>query len=161
MNHTLLEDRIPQTVHKLNVANCFCDGKSSPAIFGDEVTQYYDCLGAALDFDWDSCMRRATTWMIRKRRGQSMFAAETEGNTDESTQTTSVDKTTNVKGHLIYCKVLEHTNHSTVARFGSDGLKVLWPRGVHEEKVLEFYSDAMVTNDDGLKEKLGNDFYNI
>ncbi|CAG2062378.1 unnamed protein product [Timema podura] len=74
---------------------------------------------------------------------------------------TSVDKTTNVKGHLIYCKVLEHTNHSTVARFGSDGLKVLWPRGVHEKKVLEFYSDAMVTNNDGLKEKLGNDFYNI
>nr|CAD7586095.1 unnamed protein product [Timema genevievae] len=30
-----------------------------------------------------SCMHRATTWMIRKRHGQSMFATETKGNTDE------------------------------------------------------------------------------
>jgi hypothetical protein len=38
--------------------------------------------------------------------------------------------------------VLEHTNHSTVARFVNDGLKVLWPQSVHEEKVLLLYSDT-------------------
>jgi hypothetical protein len=38
--------------------------------------------------------------------------------------------------------VLEHTNHSTVARFVNDGLKVLWPQSVQEEKVLVLYSDA-------------------
>jgi hypothetical protein len=37
-------------------------------------------------------------------------------------------------------KVLHCTNHSTVARFVND--KVLWPTGIHEEKVLIFYSDA-------------------
>jgi hypothetical protein len=30
------------------------------------------------------------------------------------------------KSFLIFSKVLEHTNHSTVARFVNDGLKVLW-----------------------------------
>jgi hypothetical protein len=44
--------------------------------------------------------------------------------------------------HLICSKVLHHTNHSTVARFVNDGLKMLWPTGVHEEKVQILYSDA-------------------
>jgi hypothetical protein len=35
-----------------------------------------------------------------------------------------------------------HTNHSTVARFVNDGLKVLWPQSVQEEKVLVLYLDA-------------------
>jgi hypothetical protein len=38
--------------------------------------------------------------------------------------------------------VLEHTNHSTVARFVNDGLKVLWPKSLQEEMVLVLYSDA-------------------
>ncbi|KAJ8868828.1 hypothetical protein PR048_030369 [Dryococelus australis] len=33
-------------------------------------------------------------------------------------------------------------NHATVARFVNDGLKVLWPDGIQEEKVLVLYSDA-------------------
>nr|CAD7452873.1 unnamed protein product [Timema tahoe] len=37
-----------------------------------------------------SCMQRATTWMIRKRRVQSMFATETEGNTDKRVHTISI-----------------------------------------------------------------------
>jgi hypothetical protein len=39
-------------------------------------------------------------------------------------------------------RVLEHTNHSTVARFVKDGLKVLQPQSVQEEKVLVLYLDA-------------------
>lgn len=73
----------------------------------------------------------------------------------------AVDETTDVKGRyvanlvigkldgeesptpfLISSKVLEHTNHATVARFVNDGLKVLWPEGVQEDKVLVLYSDA-------------------
>nr|CAD7396695.1 unnamed protein product [Timema poppensis] len=34
-----------------------------------------------------SCLQRATTWMIRKRRLQSMFATETEENTDKHART--------------------------------------------------------------------------
>jgi hypothetical protein len=44
--------------------------------------------------------------------------------------------------HLICFKVLHHTNHSTVARLVNDGLKLLCPIRVHEEKVLILYSDA-------------------
>jgi hypothetical protein len=43
--------------------------------------------------------------------------------------------------HLNCLKVLHHTNHSTLARFVNDGFKVLWPTGVHEEKVLILYSN--------------------
>jgi hypothetical protein len=42
--------------------------------------------------------------------------------------------------HLICSKVLHHKNHSTLARFVKDGLKMLWPTGVHEENVLILYS---------------------
>jgi hypothetical protein len=38
--------------------------------------------------------------------------------------------------------VLEHTNHSTVAQFVNDGLKVLWPQSIQEVKVLLLYLDA-------------------
>jgi hypothetical protein len=44
--------------------------------------------------------------------------------------------------HFICSKVLHRTYHSTVTRFLNDGLKMLWPAGVHEEKVLILYSDA-------------------
>jgi hypothetical protein len=37
---------------------------------------------------------------------------------------------------------LEKTNHSTVARFINDGLKLLWPLGENDEKVLLMLSDA-------------------
>jgi hypothetical protein len=43
--------------------------------------------------------------------------------------------------HLIFFKVLHHTNHSTAARFVNDVLKMLWYIRVHE-KVLILYSDA-------------------
>jgi hypothetical protein len=43
--------------------------------------------------------------------------------------------------HLICSKVLLHISHSTVARFANDGFKLLWPAGVHEEKVLFLYAD--------------------
>jgi hypothetical protein len=36
--------------------------------------------------------------------------------------------------HLIFSKVLHHTNHSTVARFVNEGRKVSWPTRVHEVK---------------------------
>jgi hypothetical protein len=44
--------------------------------------------------------------------------------------------------NLICSKVQHHSNHSTVARFVKDGLKVWWPTRVHEEKMLILYSDA-------------------
>jgi hypothetical protein len=44
--------------------------------------------------------------------------------------------------HLIFSKVLHHSNHSTVAGFVNDRLKVLWSVGVHKEKVLILHSDA-------------------
>jgi hypothetical protein len=37
------------------------------------------------------------------------------------------------KSFFILSKVPEHTDHSTVARFVNDGLKVLWPESVQEE----------------------------
>jgi hypothetical protein len=43
---------------------------------------------------------------------------------------------------LIFYKVLEHTNHSTVAGFVNDGLKVLWPQSIKKERVLVLYSDS-------------------
>jgi len=43
---------------------------------------------------------------------------------------------------LLTCKVSEKTNHSTVARFINDGLKLLWPLGGNDEKVLLMLSDA-------------------
>ena len=53
-----------------------------------------------------------------------------------------LDSENPAKPYLIYCKPLDQTNHSTVARFINDGLKVLWPNGVKEEKVLLLYTDA-------------------
>jgi hypothetical protein len=44
--------------------------------------------------------------------------------------------------HLICFKFICHINHSTVARFVNDGLKVLWPTGVHEKNVPILYSYA-------------------
>jgi hypothetical protein len=44
--------------------------------------------------------------------------------------------------HFICSKVLHHTDYSTVAKFVNDGLKALWPTGVHE--VLILYSDEAV-----------------
>ncbi|XP_060837117.1 uncharacterized protein LOC132919483 [Rhopalosiphum padi] len=46
------------------------------------------------------------------------------------------------RSFLLTCKVLEKTNHSTVARFVNDGLKLLWPLGGNDEKVLLMLSDA-------------------
>jgi hypothetical protein len=40
--------------------------------------------------------------------------------------------------HLIFSKVLHHKNHSTVALFVNDGLKVMWLAGVLEETVVIF-----------------------
>ena len=44
--------------------------------------------------------------------------------------------------HLIFSRLLQQTNHATIARFVNDGLKVLWPEGIQAEKVLVLYSDA-------------------
>ena len=46
------------------------------------------------------------------------------------------------KPYIIACRVLERTDHATVARFVNDGLKVLWPGSVQEEKVLVMYTDS-------------------
>lgn len=43
---------------------------------------------------------------------------------------------------LIASKKLEKTNHSTIARFVNDGLRILWPNGGNDEKVLLLLSDA-------------------
>lgn len=72
-----------------------------------------------------------------------------------------VDETADINGHyvanllvgalscdklsrpfLIACKQLEKTNHSTITRFVNDGLKILWPGGGCDEKVLLMLSDA-------------------
>lgn len=42
----------------------------------------------------------------------------------------------------IACKKLEKTNHSTISRFVNDGLRILWPNGGNDEKVLLLLSDA-------------------
>jgi hypothetical protein len=46
------------------------------------------------------------------------------------------------RSFLIFPKVLEQMNHSTVARFVNDGLKVLQSQSVQEKKVLVLYSGA-------------------
>jgi len=47
------------------------------------------------------------------------------------------------RSFLLACKVLVKTNRSTVARFVNDGLKLLWPLGGNDEKVLLMLSDAV------------------
>jgi len=71
---------------------------------------------------------------------------------DETTDTNSryvanllvgiLKSNTPTRPFLLACKVLEKTNHSTVARFINDGLKLLWPLGGNDEKVLLMLSDA-------------------
>lgn len=46
------------------------------------------------------------------------------------------------KPFLISCKKLDKTNHSTISRFVNDSLRILWPRGGNDEKVLLLCSDA-------------------
>ena len=46
------------------------------------------------------------------------------------------------KPYLIYCKPLVTINSSTIARFINNEVKVLWPDGVKEERVLLLYTDA-------------------
>ena len=46
--------------------------------------------------------------------------------------------------HLLACKVLEKTNHSTIARFVNDSLRLLWPSEIENNccKVLVLLTDA-------------------
>lgn len=44
--------------------------------------------------------------------------------------------------HLIVSRVLEETNHSTIARVVRDALRVLWPAKENEEKLLVIVTDA-------------------
>lgn len=44
--------------------------------------------------------------------------------------------------HLVACKVLEKTNHSTVARFINDSIRTLFPNSTVDEKICIFVSDA-------------------
>jgi hypothetical protein len=53
-----------------------------------------------------------------------------------------LDPEAHSKSFVIFSKVFENTNHSAVARFVKDGLKVMWPHSVQEEKMLVSYSDA-------------------
>lgn len=46
------------------------------------------------------------------------------------------------KPFLISCKKLDKTNHSTISRFVNDSLRILWPHGGNDEKVLLLCSDA-------------------
>lgn len=46
------------------------------------------------------------------------------------------------KPHLLACKMLEKTNHLTISRFVNDSLRLLWPCGSKNEKVLVLLSDA-------------------
>jgi len=85
----------------------------------------------------------------------------------------SVDETTDINGrfianliigilhrekakrsYLISCKELVKTNHFTVTRFVNDSLKILWPTGGNDDKVLLLLNDAapyMVKSGDVLK----------
>lgn len=44
--------------------------------------------------------------------------------------------------HLVACKVIEITNHSTIARFINDSIKSLYPDSSIDEKICIFISDA-------------------
>lgn len=44
--------------------------------------------------------------------------------------------------HLVSCKVLEKTNHSTMARFVNDSIKALFPDSSMDEKICVFITDA-------------------
>ena len=44
--------------------------------------------------------------------------------------------------HLVACKVLEKTNHSTIARFINDSIKSLFPDYSMDEKICVFVSDG-------------------
>lgn len=73
----------------------------------------------------------------------------------------SVDETTDINGryianfvvgilsaenvgqsYLLACKEFKKINHSTMARFINDTLKILWPLGGNDEKVLLMLTDA-------------------
>jgi hypothetical protein len=74
----------------------------------------------------------------------------------------SVDETTDINGrfianiiinilhreiatlsYFISCKELNKTNHSTVTCFFNDSLKILWPNGGNDNKVLLMLSNAV------------------
>jgi|UniRef100_A0A2S2Q283 hypothetical protein len=46
------------------------------------------------------------------------------------------------KSYLLTSKVLEKTNNSTIAQFVNNSLKLLWPEGNNDDKVLLMLSDA-------------------
>ncbi|KAL4105112.1 hypothetical protein QTP88_020384 [Uroleucon formosanum] len=46
------------------------------------------------------------------------------------------------KSYLLASKVLEKTNNNTIAKFVNDCLRILWPEGGNDEKVLLMLSDA-------------------
>nr|CAD7588641.1 unnamed protein product [Timema genevievae] len=60
--------------------------RSDSAILTDQTVSIYNETvhgQSSYHYLYQSQLLRATTWMVRKRRVQSMFATETEGNTDE------------------------------------------------------------------------------
>lgn len=46
------------------------------------------------------------------------------------------------KVYLLTSEALEKTNHSTIAQLFISSLNILWPEGIHHERVLLFTSDA-------------------
>ena len=85
---------------------------------------------------------------IRNDIGSSPVWISADGTTDAAGRFIAnlivgkMDSEAASKPYLIYCKPLEVTNSSTIARFINDGLKVLWQDGVKEERVLLMYTDA-------------------
>uniref|UniRef100_A0A2S2R4M2 Uncharacterized protein n=2 Tax=Sipha flava TaxID=143950 RepID=A0A2S2R4M2_9HEMI len=47
-----------------------------------------------------------------------------------------------IKSYLLASKVLEKTNNNIITKFVNDCLRVLWPEGGNDEKVLLMLSDA-------------------
>jgi hypothetical protein len=85
---------------------------------------------------------------IREERGDSYIWVAVDGTTDALGRFVAnliigkLDPEAPCRSFLTFSKVLKHMNHSTVARFVNDGMKVLWPHSVQEEKVLVLYSDT-------------------
>ncbi|CAG2057791.1 unnamed protein product [Timema podura] len=68
--------------------HCLSETTNAKHIRKDTEHQFRHWPGKSiLPHSLSSCIHRATTWMIRKRSVQSLFAIETEGNTDERAHT--------------------------------------------------------------------------
>ena len=90
----------------------------------------------------------ATIDMIRESIGNSKIWVSIAESTDQkarfvvNTVIGRLDSSEPTTPYLLDCRIVERTNHATVAQAFCDALTILWPDGIKHDRVLLFVSDA-------------------